>query len=160
MKKILPLLLLIVLVSCKKDKENISDQQMVDSAALKIDSSQIPTIQNPGQSAAFELAPQNISAEKGRAIFSKNGKVLFYFDQNSNTGNVRIEGKDYSLNKFEFSENNYSITGNGVKIEAEDGDFKDDSSDCVQGIFSEVKVSLNDKNVNLTNISVKDCPTY
>ena len=42
----------------------------------------------------------------------------------------------------------------------EDGDFKDDSSDCVQGIFSEVKVSLNDKNVNLTNISVKDCPTY
>jgi hypothetical protein len=106
------------------------------------------------------LAPQNISAEKGRAIFSQNGKVLFYFDQNSNTGNVRIEGKDYSLNKFEFSENNYSITGNGVKIEAEDGDFKDDSSDCVQGVFPYVKVSLNDKNINLTNISVKDCPTY
>ena len=160
MKKILPLLLLIVLVSCKKDKENISDEQVVDSAALKIDSSQIPTIQNPGQSAAFELAPQNISAEKGRAIFSKNGKVLFYFDQNSNTGNVRIEGKDYSLNKFEFSENNYSISGNGVKIEAEDGDFKDDSLDCVQPILTATKLSLNDKNVNLTNISVKDCPTY
>ncbi len=44
MKKILPLLLLIMLVSCKKDKENISDEQMVDSATLKIDSSQISTI--------------------------------------------------------------------------------------------------------------------
>ncbi len=156
----LPLLLLAVLISCKKDKQNISDQQVVDSATLKIDSSEIPTMKNPDQSAAFELAPQNISAEKGRALFSQNGKVLFYFDQNSNTGNVRIEGKDYSLNKFEFSENNYSITGNGVKIEAEDGDFKDDSSDCVQGVFPYVKVFLNDKNVNLTNISVKDCPTY
>ena len=80
MKKTLPLLLLAVLVSCKKDKENISDQLMVDSATLKIDSSEIPTIKNPDQSAAFELAPQNISAEKGRAIFSQNGKVLFGWD--------------------------------------------------------------------------------
>lgn len=149
----------VVAISCKKDKEVLTNQSSSDSIVVA-DSLQNPTIENPDQSAAFEIAAQDISAEKGRAVFSQNGKVLFYFDQNSNTGNVRIEGKDYPLNKFEFSENNYSITGNGVKIEAVDGDFKDDSSECVQGIFSDVKVSLNDKNVNLTNISVKDCPTY
>ena len=160
MKKFLVLMVCVVAISCKKDKEVLTNQSGSDSIVVVPHSLPNPTIENPDQSAAFEVVPQDVKATKGRAIFSQNGKVLFYFDQNSNTGNVRIEGKDYPLNKFEFSENNYSITGNGVKIEAEDGDFKDDSSDCVQGIFSEVKVSLNDKNVNLTNISVKDCPTY
>lgn len=150
-----------LIVSCKKDKEVISDHSNVDSSASIIsDSLQNPTIQNPDQPVAFELAPQNINSQKGRTLFTQNGKVLFYFDQNSNTGNVRIDGKDYPLNQFEFSENNYSISGNQVKIEASNGDFGDETSDCVQGNFPEISISVLNEKVNFSNVTVQDCPNY
>ena len=155
MKNLLLLLSFAVIFSCKKDKETVNS-----TIIPAPDSIQIPTIQNPDQSGAFEIIPQNIAAEKGRAVFSQNGKVLFYFDQNSNNGNVSIEGKDYALNRFDFTENNYSISGNGIKIEAANGDFKDGTGDCLYGSFPEVKVSANGKTLNLPNIEVQDCPDY
>ena len=159
MKKLFLVLILIGLVSCKKDKEDLTTKNRVDSTKSVLDSIQIPSFENPDQM-AFKIQAQNVAVEKGKAIFSQNGNVLFYFDQNSNQGNIRIDGKDYALNHFEFSENNYSISGSGVEIEATNGDFKDEKDDCVQGIFPEVKVSLKDQVVNLTNVSSKDCPTY
>ena len=39
----------------------------------------------------------------------QNKNVIFYFDQNENKGNIRIDGKDYGLNKFDFTENNLSL---------------------------------------------------
>lgn len=147
------------LVSCKKDKENVSEKIVVDSSHSVLDSIQIPTFEN-ADNVAFQITPQNISVEKGKAVFKQNGNVLFYFDQNSNEGNIRIDGKDYTLNQFNFTENNYAISGSGVEIEATNGDFKDRAGDCVEGDFPEVKVSLKDKVVKLTNITAQDCPTY
>ena len=152
-------MILIGLSSCEKDKETISETAISDSLRNStLDSIEIPTLQNADQSAAFEIVSQNIPSAKGRAIFSKDGNVLFYFDQNSNTGNIKIEGKDYALIAFDFNENNYKITGTEVTIEASNGDFKDNNSDCVAGIFPDVKVVLGDKTVNLANIEVLDCP--
>ena len=161
MKNILPLLLFATFVSCKKDKEVITENQTSDTAAvIKIDSAQIPTIENPASSGAFTIIPQNISAGKGKSVFTQNGKTLFYFEQNSNKGIIKIDGKDYTLNSYDFNENNYTLSGDEVKIEATNGDFQDQTGDCVNGIFPEVKVTLNGKVLNLSNVNVQDCPDY
>ncbi|MBF8458061.1 hypothetical protein IV494_12835 [Kaistella sp. G5-32] len=159
MKKILLLMIFSAVLSCKKDKESVV-QNNTDSTKSVLDSMQIPAFQNGEESVAFKILPQNITSQKGRAIFKQNGNVLFYFDQNSNEGNIRIDGKDYPLNTFNFTENNYSISGRGVEIEAANGDFKDEKDDCVEGNFPEVKVMLNDKKVVIANITAQDCPNY
>lgn len=161
MKKILPLMLMIVMVSCKKDKETLSNTTAVDSANMKMsDSLQNPSFSNPDMNAAFQITPQNIASEKGRTVFSKDGKVLFYFDQNSNNGNINIDGVDYALNTADFNENNYKISGSNVSIEATEGDFPDTTSDCISGEFPQVKVSVQNKIVNLTDVKIVDCPVY
>lgn len=159
MKNFLAILILTSIISCNKNKENVEEMVVKDSVRTStFDSIQIPTFQNADQVAAFDIAPQNISSEKGRALFSKDGNVLFYFEQNSDTGNIKIDGKDYALNAFDFNENNYKITGPEVFIEASNGDFKDNNSDCVAGVFPQVKVVLGEKTVNLTSVEVLDCP--
>ena len=160
MKKLFFVLTIITLVSCKKDKEIISDKIVVDSTKSITDSLQLPELRNPDKSVAFQILPQNIASEKGRTIFKQNGNVLFYFDQNSNEGNIRIDGKDYTLSQFDFTENNYSISGNGVEIEAANGDFKDEKNECMEGNFPEIKVSLDGKIVNLANIKSEDCSNF
>lgn len=159
MKKFLVLIICVVAVSCKKDKEVITNEAKSDSIVTS-DSLQNPTIENPDLSAAFQVVPQDIKMQKGRAVFKQSGKVLFYFDQNSNNGVIQIDQKKYNLNQFDFTENNYEISGEGVKIEASNGDFKDATSDCVSGNFPEVSVSVGGKKVNLTNMEVQDCPNY
>ena len=160
MKKLFFVLTIITLVSCKKDKEIISDKIVVDSTKSITDSLPLPELRNPYKSFAFQILPQNIASENGRTIFKQNGNVLFYFDQNSNEGNIRIDGKDYALSQFDFTENNYSISGNGVEIEAANGDFKDEKNDCMEGNFPEIKVSLDGKIVNLANITSEDCSNF
>jgi hypothetical protein len=153
------MIILAGLLSCKKDKENLNPKNTTDSTKSVLDSTQIPSFENPDQT-AFKIMAQNIAVEKGRTVFKQNGNVLFYFDQNSNLGNIRIDGKDYALTQFDFTENNYLISGSGVEIEATNGDFKDEKNDCVEGNFPGIKVSLHGKIVNLTNITSKDCPNY
>ena len=160
MKKLFFVLTIITLVSCKKDKEIISDKIVVDSTKSVTDSLQLPELRNPDKSVAFQILPQNIASENGRTIFKQNGNVLFYFDQNSNEGNIRIDGKDYALSQFDFTENNYSISGNGVEIEAANGDFKDEKNECMEGNFPEIKVSLDGKIVNLANITSEGCSNF
>lgn len=160
MKNILPLLIYAVLISCTKEKETVTDHKISDSISLAADSTKIPKIENPDYSGVFEITPQNVSSGKGRAVFVQNGKTLFYFDQNSNKGNVKIDGKDYALDRFDFNENNYSLYGDGVEIEATNGDFKSGNGDCVSGDFPEVKVTVNGETLNLANINVQDCPNY
>lgn len=160
MKNILPLLIYAVLISCTKEKETVTDQKIGDSITLAADSTKILNIENPDYSGVFEITPQNVTSGKGRAVFIQNGKTLFYFDQNSNKGNIKIDGKDYALDRFDFNENNYSLFGDGVEIEATNGDFKSGTGDCVYGDFPDVKVTVNGETLNLANINVQDCPNY
>ncbi len=160
MKIFLPIIALAVLVSCKKDVEPVTQVSKQNSANTISDSTTVLNIENPEYSGVFNVIPQNISAELGRAIFTQEGKTLFYFDQNSNKGIIKIDGKDYALDRIDFNENNYSLYGNNVKIEATNGDFKDTTGDCVYGDFLEVKVTLNGKTLNIPNIKVQDCPNF
>lgn len=159
MKKFLVLIVFIVAISCKKDKEVLTNQATSDSTVVS-DSLQNSTIENPNHSGAFQVVPQDVKIEKGKAVFKQGGKVMFYFDQNSNSGVIQIDQNKYNLSKFDFTENNYEISGSGVKIDASNGDFKDAASDCVSGNFPEISVSLGGKTVNLTNVEVQDCPNY
>ncbi|KMQ70732.1 hypothetical protein ACM44_10450 [Chryseobacterium koreense CCUG 49689] len=150
-----------MLVSCTKDNEAISEKTITDSSALsKTDSLQNPSLETPDSAALFLINPQDISAGKARSVFSKDGLTLFYFDQNTNSGNIRIDGNDYALTSYDFNENNYTLSGKEVKIEASNGDFNDQSGDCMEGTFPDVKVTLKDKTINLSNIKLKDCPDY
>ena len=159
--KILTLLIFTTVLACKNDQEVISENKISnDQELVTIDSTQNPVIKNPVAAAVFEIVPQEISAGKGRSVFTQNGKTLFYMEQNSNKGNIKIDGKDYTLNSYDFNENNYTLSGNEVKIEATNGDFKDQTGDCVNGIFPDVKVTLNGKVLNLSNVNVQDCPDY
>lgn len=160
MKIFLSIIALAVLVSCKKDVEPVTQVSKQNSANTISDSTTVLNIENPEYSGVFNVIPQNISAELGRAIFTQEGKTLFYFDQNSNKGIIKIDGKDYALDRIDFNENNYSLYGNNVKIEATNGDFKDTTGDCVYGDFLEVKVTLNGKTLNIPNIKVQDCPNF
>ena len=159
--KILTLLIFTTVLACKNDQEVISENKISNHQELvKIDSTQNPVIKNPVAAPVFEIVPQEISAGKGRSVFTQNGKTLFYMEQNSNKGNIKIDGKDYTLNSYDFNENNYTLSGNEVKIEATNGDFKDQTGDCVNGIFPDVKVTLNGKVLNLSNVNVQDCPDF
>ena len=158
--KILPLLIITTVLACKKEQEIITENKITDHPVVKTDSTQNPVIKTPVAVAAFEIIPQDVSSAKGRSIFTQNGKTLFYFEQNSNKGNIKIDGKDYTLNSYDFNENNYTLSGNEVKIEATNGDFKDQTGDCVYGIFPDVKVTLNGKVLNLSNVNVQDCPDF
>lgn len=159
MKKILPLLLLTVLMGCTKDQGKLTSEGKNDSINIA-DSSRVAEISNPDFSAPFIVNPVDVAAAKGKAVFTEHGKTLFYFDQNANKGNIRIDGKDWELNSYDFNENNYTLSGPELKIEATGGEFSDQTGDCVQGVFPEVKVSLNGKVLNMSNISVQDCPDY
>ena len=159
--KILTLLIFTTVLACKNDQEVISENKISnDQELVTIDSTQNPVIKNPVAAAVFEIVPQEISAGKGRSVFTQNGKTLFYMEQNSNKGNIKIDGKDYTLNSYDFNENNYTLSGNEVKIEATNGDFKDQTGDCVNGIFPDVKVTLNGKVLSLSNVNVQDCPDF
>lgn len=160
MKNFLPIIALAVLVSCKKDVEHVTQVSQQNSENTISDSTTNSNIENPEYSGVFNVIPQDISAEIGRAIFTQEGRTLFYYDQNSNQGIIKIDGKDYTLNRFDFNENNYTLYGNNVKIEATNGDFKDTTGDCVYGDFQEVKVTLDGKTLNIPNIKVQDCPNF
>lgn len=161
MKKLLLVFALFSLLACKKEPEKISETSAQDSIrTTTLDSIQIPTFEDPDYSGPFKIIPQNIASEKGRAIFTQNGKVLFFFDQNANRGIINIDGKKFALLQFDFSENNYTISGDGVKITATEGDFTNNASECIQGKFPEIEISYNNKTLNLTNIDVLDCPNY
>ena len=90
MKNFLPIIALAVLVSCKKDVEHVTQVSQQNSENTISDSTTNSNIENPEYSGVFNVIPQDISAEIGRAIFTQEGKTLFYYDQNSNQGIIKI----------------------------------------------------------------------
>lgn len=109
----------------------------------------------------LKIEPLEVSATIGKTVFSgQDKKTLFYFDTQSNNGEIKINGKSYALDLLNFTDNEYHISGNGVKITATEGDFKEMKGDCLYGKFPEVKVEIEDQQVILKNIAVQDCPAY
>lgn len=121
-----------------------------------------PTAEMKPAKAAPELTveSQDEGAALGKAIFTQNNKVMISFNSVSQKGKIKINGKDYALTKLTFSENNYEITGDGITITANNGNFQEMTSDCAYGNFPEVEVKLNGKETILKDVKVQDCPNY
>ena len=138
--------------SCKKDEKITQNSTEKDSLNIGKDSvsSNLP----------LTVVPLNMFADKGKTVFSQDKKTMFFFNTQSNTGEININGKTHSLDVLSFTDNEYHISGKDVKITATEGDFKDMTGDCLFGNFPEVKVEFNNQQVILKDISVQDCPAY
>ena len=158
MKKLLFIFLLGAIVfSCKKEA-SISENNNLASDSVQIpDSLSIQSADNPN---AFRVETIADKADLGKVIFTENGKTIISFDTQSNTGKIKLNGKEYPLNNLNFSENTYEISGSEIEITAEDGNFQEMVSDCNYGTFPEFKIKFNNQEVKLANIKVQDCPNY
>lgn len=162
---LLTALLPITVLTCQQE-EKITDTATTETTQTQL----APQTTTPATPKA-ELKPAEVQpalsvetiddgADLGKAIFTENGKTVIVFNTVSQKGKIRINGKDYVLNKYTFSENNYEISGDGVSITASNGSFQDMVSDCAYGTFPEVTVKLNGKETKLKDIKVQDCPNY
>lgn len=161
MRNIVCLLVFAVVIGCKKDSEIISSEKTdtLDSASLRVDSISAPVIENP-VSQPFKVIPQEINVDLGRTIFTQNNTTLFYFDQESNKGNIVIDGKNFALTQFDFMENSIKLTGPQISIEAQNGIFQEVTSDCAYGDFPEISVTAEGKTLKLSNIKMQSCMQY
>lgn len=162
MKKIfLSVSVFALFISCKKEEKNIetnaelNSQTMVNDS-VKADSADLISAKDPSP----KVKPLNEEIDLGKVVFTQNNQVMIAFNTKVQNGKVMIDDKEYQLNRLIFSENNYEISGSGIKITAEEGNFKEMTSDCLYGNFPKVKIKLNDKEVNLENVNVQDCPAY
>ena len=158
MKKIFLFLILgIVLSSCKKEPAaNSSEFTAHDSLSLQ-DSASISAAENPN---AVRVETIVAEAGLGKVVFIHNGVPIIAFDTQDNSGTIKLNGKIYPLRNLTFSENNYEISGDAVKITAENGNFQDMVSDCNYGVFPEISIRLNNDEVKVENVKVQDCPNY
>lgn len=119
---------------------------------------------------ALKVTPlSDVEAGLGQVTFTKNGKVLFYYNQNEKTGKIRIDNKDYPLTKYQFINNQdkgkkdaYRLSGKNITIEAPGMtvDNSNEGGDCVYGKVAVVKITADGNLITLTNVTVQDCPAY
>lgn len=161
---LLSALLPLVVMTCKQEEQvkDTATLQSTGSAAATKDSAAatIPEIKPAEARPELQVSPIDYHADLGRAVFTDGSKTLIGFNTETQKGEIRINNRTYTLNKLAFTDNNYEITGDGIKITAADGNFQEMTSDCSYGTFPEVKISLNGKETILKNIKVQDCPNY
>lgn len=148
---------LALIISCNKKEETVDNQVSKVEETAEIDSSNV-VIDSVENFNIKKVQPLNIDAKRGRAVFTVDNSTIFYFDLNENKGSITLDGKIYQLDKADFTENNYFLSGKGISIEATNGDFGEMVSDCVYGTFPEVKISAGDTPIILKKIKVQDCP--
>lgn len=141
MKKIiLTLSLILAVISCNNDKKS------ADNIATET-----------SQNTTNKIDTLSEIASEGKVVFLQNGKTIIYFDHEKQSGKIKIDGKEYPLNQLIFSENNYELQGEGIRIEAFEGEFKE-SEKCVALSFPTIHIQLKDKEIHLNdNLEVSDC---
>lgn len=150
-------ILLLSLSSCKKETAVTEINMSADSLSLRdsVVSDSVLVSAKP-----FVVNPVNEVANLGKTVFMQNGNVLFYFSTVENRGSIKIDGKAFDLDQLNFTDDEYYISGEKIKISAKAGIFDEMTSDCLYGVFSEVNIEHNEKSLTLKNIKVQDCPSY
>lgn len=145
--------------SCNKNEkvESSSLNQNKNSTSLGNASGE-PQIASMGNN--NRLKPLAEEAGVGKVVFKANNSTVLFYSHLEQSGKITIDGKEYGLNQMVFTENNYEISGNNIKITAENGNFKDMASDCLFGNFPKIHIKLGSESIILTNIEVQDCPSY
>lgn len=159
MRILLLLVIFLGILSCQTN-EKIPDAEE-GSLYIRQDTLEIvETTENKGIDATNK-PKENLSDNKPNAQvhFTQGTKNIITFNTVSNVGVAYINGKEYSLNQLLFSEDSYIISGKGIEISAEGGDFDTNKTGCVVGSFSDVTVTIGENNFTIENIKVEDCST-
>lgn len=105
------------------------------------------------------INPQNEGGGFGQISFSKDEKILIYFEQKSQKGKIIINGTNYILTSCSNDENSYKLYGNEVTITAKD--LKDQGSgDCFHYKCPKVKITLNGVSTSIENVEILDCLSF
>lgn len=135
-KIIIALFLCLLTASCKEDAKN-----SVATPQLNIENLEKTT-------------------EAGKVIFSKDNNAILIFDLLENTGKIKIDGKEIPLNQLTFTENIYQIEGENISIVAENGDFQDMTTECIEGSFPKITITYNGQTLDIQDIKTKECPEH
>lgn len=100
------------------------------------------------------------AGEAGKVIFSKDNNAILIFDLLENTGKIKIDGKEIALNQLTFTENIYQIEGENISIVAENGDFQDMTTECIEGSFPKITITYNGQTLDIQDIKTKECPEH
>lgn len=100
------------------------------------------------------------TGEAGKVIFSKDNNAILIFDLLENTGKIKIDGTEIPLNQLTFTENIYQIEGENISIVAENGDFQDMTTECIEGSFPKITITYNGQTLNIQDIKTKECPEH
>lgn len=144
---------LLSIVSCQNN-EKISDviSEKRDTVAV------VEAPNNQGLNATNTPHETSTSkTAKDKVVFSNNGNDVITFNTVSNVGVAHINGKTYPLNQMLFEESTYTLSGKGIEIILEDGDFDTDNNSCLTGEFPKMTVDINGTTTTFDHIKVKDC---
>lgn len=103
--------------------------------------------------------PQNEGGGFGQIGFSKNSKLLFWFDQKTQKGKIVINGTKYILNNCSNGENSYKLSGNEVIITAQNLENIGEG-DCFHYKCPKVTITLNGVSTSINNIEIQDCLSF
>lgn len=116
----------------------------------------------PAEESPAVIAPQDVMGGPSYIAFQRDGETLFYYHTGDKKGAIKVNGKDYTLNKYSYEEpGTYKFSGPGITIVAPDGKHLENTGeDCFYGSFHKVSIVAGGKEVNLANISVQNCGNY
>lgn len=159
MKRILLFLTAILfLAGCKKEAP-VAETPVVDT--LQTPSTANDSLAFQDQLKADSLATAlNEQSAQGKLQFKKDENVILSFDLQAQKGEAVVEGKSYGLTKMQFSENNYTLSGPEIQVNAENGSFNEMTSDCLYGMIPNVEFILKDKTQKISSVGVQHCPVY
>lgn len=140
-------LVFLLIFSCKKETNTLNQKANLPTDSVVSADQNTPT-----------FSPLNEKSSPGKVIFTQNGKAILSFDTRVNTGKIIINEKEYPLDHLLFSENEYEISGKNIEIHAADGDFDESATECIEGTFTKISVSVEGKQMQFLNIASKDCP--
>ncbi|MEC5393737.1 hypothetical protein [Bergeyella sp. RCAD1439] len=157
-KLLFPLALGLLLTACKE--ETNKNTQNKDSFSLSASDTAAVASDSLSTNPTGTPKPLNQKAAPGQIVFQQNGKVLIAFDHQAQSGTVVIGETTYHLNRLNFTENNYELFGEKIRISAENGSFQDPQGECLHGVFPKVTIEFSGQTSVLSNINVQDCPVY
>lgn len=135
----------------------------VDSMAQKMAIAPGKKVIDAKENAEVKLVvnPQKEGGGPGQIDFSKNSKILFWFELKSHTGKIVINGAKYVLTRYSYDGNgSYKLSGNGVIITASNCKFSDEEGDCSHGKCPKVTIALSEISTSINNVDFMDCLSF
>lgn len=118
----------------------------------------------------LSVEPLENMGNPGQVTFSVKEKTLFYYNTTEKKGLIKLSGKEYTLDKYNFFNHNgtkkkfdgYTLSGAGVTINAPNvqPSKNNEGADCLYGTVPLITIKIDGQVIILKNVKVQDCPNY